>query len=473
MTKVSDQGSVKKLLHDSKAAGLSVEVQSSYEQLCKQVKDGHGPGLFILSTPHGPAVDKLLKEMRPHLDRGDVIVDCGNEHWESTERRQQELGNDGIHLIGCGVSGGYQSARSGPSFSPGGDAEVLDKLMPFFEGIAAKDRQGRPCVRPVGPGSSGHYVKMVHNGIEQGMLSVLSEVWFILVHGLGLSYPAVADIFASWNRDGPLHDCFLIGIAADGLRARNPEGGGFEVDVVRDKVVQDVEDSEGTGNWACEEAMALHMPAATIATAHMFRYASAYASDRKENREAASGVAALKPGRLRVESRDDFVALLQRATYFCFLCCFVQGMDLLRAKDSDRGWGLDYTDIMQLWRGGCIIQADGIVNLLDDMYKRHERPRTDDVLADSEVAKELSSQYPAAKQVVLEAVRADLYVPAVSQSLEYYKYMTSTALPTQFMEAQLDYFGEHMFDTWDEPPGEPRTGAHHYEWKAARGKVDE
>jgi 6-phosphogluconate dehydrogenase len=453
--------------HQAKDIHLEDKVRpaKSYEDVCKAIETPGQPKVFMFSTPHGGPADKCVEALRPFLNKGDIIVDCGNEHWTNTERRQKALEPEGIHYVGCGVSGGYQSARHGPSMSPGGSPEALEKVMPFLETLAAKDEQGRPCTNPVGPGGSGHYIKMVHNGIEQGMMSVVAEVWLILTQGLGLKHEEVSDIFKSWNESGPLSGCFLIAIGVDVENAKH-EDGTHVVSEVRDKIVQDVDEEEGTGTWTCEQAVTLHVPAASILSAHLFRCASSDLKRRMQNKKAASG--GIEAQKMSVESKQDFVELLQQTTYFSFLVCFAQGLDLIRQKDKNSSWKLDYRKILQLWRGGCIIQADYIVNLLDDMFKREDHD-ADNILGNPEVGQELAKHYPAIKKVVLRAIEADTFVPAVGQSLEYYKYETSTQLPTQFMEAQLDYFGQHMYDKKDDPVGGPTKGKHHFEWKEAKG----
>ncbi|KAL0939916.1 6-phosphogluconate decarboxylating [Colletotrichum truncatum] len=469
-----NKDNVDKLRRDAMNLGLDDRItgRESYEDLCQTVKDKSKPGVFVFSTPHGSVGDKAVDGLLSGgLEKGDIIIDCANEHWQVTERRQRKLDPKDIHYIGCGVSGGYQSARSGPSFSPGGSQDAVRQVLPFLEQLAAKGRNGKPCTGIVGPGGSGHFVKMIHNGIEQGMMSVLAEVWSIMVRGLGMSYSEIGKVFKDWNDSGPLHDCFLISIGVDISNAKD-EKGDNPLAHVRDKVVQDAEESEGTGNWTCEAAVGLHQPAATIVSAHLFRYASAYAGQRRDNKEAAGG--GIESKTLDVSDKQKFISTLHMATYFGFLTCFAQGMDIIQAQDRKMGWKLNYRSILQLWRGGCIIQADHIVDLFDELYSREDRNDDDDVLSNHEIAKELSQNFAALKQTVLKAVEADLCVPSLSQSLEYYKYSMSTELPTQFMEAELDYFGKHMFDKKEDPwPGEPKTGQHHFEWKQAKGKKDE
>ncbi|KAI0593061.1 6-phosphogluconate dehydrogenase [Biscogniauxia sp. FL1348] len=466
------------LTQQSRSIQLSTRVHPSpsYAAVCASLPP---PRVLLLSTPHGSAADACVAAVGPRLSAGDVVIDCGNEHWAATERRQQQalFSGAGARLVGCGVSGGYQSARAGPSMAPGGDAGALDAVMPFLRTLAARDGRGRPCVARVGPGGSGHYVKMVHNGIEQGMMGAAAEAWLLLTRGLGLGHDEVGRVLRRWNDDAssPLRDCFLIAIGADVERARDDDdddSGEHVVSEVRDTVVQDVDEEEGTGVWACEEAIARHVPAASIVSAHLFRCASADLARRQRNRQSASGGVRGRALSIGPEEREQFIEALRAATYFCFLACFAQGLDLIRQKDKDRGWGLDYGEMLQLWRGGCIIQAEHIADVLERLFSRPDHD-PDDILSNPEVGHELARCFPAAKQVVLRAVEADLFVPVLSQTLEYYKYETSTELPTQFMEAQLDYFGQHMFERKDDPVRGPHKGHHHYEWKPAKGASDE
>jgi len=458
---------VKALSEEAKKISLEKKIihQNDYKELCDSLSSGDEPKHFVFSIPHGSVGDKTVDGLEQYLKKGDVIIDCSNEHWRNTERRQKRLDPKGIHYIGCGVSGGYQSARHGPSCSPGGSEEGLKQVMPFLRQIAAKDKEGRACTNPVGPGGSGHYVKMVHNGIEQGMMSVIAEVWFILTTGLQLSYEEVGGIFESWNKSGPLHDCFLVDIGADICRTKD-EKGEYVLANVRDKVVQDVDETEGTGYWTCEQAVEKHVPAATILSAHLFRCASADADRRISVQKSFNG--GVKPQPIKVDNKDQFVKDLQMATYVCFIMCFAQGLHIIKKMDRQEGWNVHYANLLQLWRGGCIIQADHITDLLQRMYDRDDHD-DDDILSNKEIGNELSKHFAALKNVVIKSIEADMYVPSISQSLEFYKYSSSTELPTQFMEAELDYFGAHMFDLKDGPPGKPQTGEHHFEWKPAKG----
>lgn len=441
--------------------------QQSYAQLCDEVKSENHPRVIIFSIPHGNPGDQCVQELRPHLDKGDIILDCSNEYYVNTERRQIDLGRDGIYYVGCGVSGGYQSARAGPSMSPGGDPKALEILMPLLRSVAAKDGDGKPRTRPIGPGGSGHYVKMIHNGIEQGMMSVISEVWYILTKGLQLSYDEAAEIFAKWNQSEELYNTFLIYIAVDINRTRDSQGR-HVLERVQDKVVQDVDNTEGTGTWSCEEAVRLHVPAANILSAHLFRCTSAELKKRVADAQA-SGYP-IQPTPIKVGSKDEFIEDLRKATYFCLLLCFIQGLQVIREMDQQREWHINYPELLHVWSAGSIIQASGIMGLLKKVYGQSSS--SENLMSNAELAKKLASLLPSVKRSVIAALEADMVVPTMSQSLEYYKYSTSVELPTQLTEAELDYFGNHKFDLKEEHKGDPVKGEHHFEWKPARGESD-
>lgn len=472
---------VSRVLKQAKEAGLDSRTfhQTDYESLCKALP-ADSPKVFILSVPHGSVGDKTIDGLEPFLRAGDVILDASNENWTSTERRQDRLRPRGVHFVGIGVSGGYQAARHGPSISPGASSpEAWDSVWPLLTKLAAKDKSGRPCVAKLGVGGCGHYVKMVHNGIEHGMMTALCEVWGIMGWCFGWSHEEVAGALERWNTDSdsPLRDNFLVEIGAEICRTRDPKDGNkFVLDDIRDKVVQDVCEEEGTGTWTVEEAARLHVACPSIAASHMFRVQSAYAGRReaaaKTFREAGAG-AAVQPAASPVQAQTAEGKLqaarwLRDATYASFWLCYIQGIHLIAAADDEHGWGLDYSDVMQLWRGGCIIQSDAIVDMLDGVYKSGKADKHN-LLAHPTIAGELSQTMSSFRELVVDAVRLDAYVPALSASFEYLKYSVSTDLPTSFQEAELDFFGNHMYDLKSEGPGEPVVGKHHHEWRPARG----
>ncbi|PKS08545.1 hypothetical protein jhhlp_004931 [Lomentospora prolificans] len=451
-----------KYAKDNKLDG-KITRHKTHKDLCGALS---APKVFIFSIPHGAPADKSIEDLRPFLEKGDLIMDGSNEKWTETERRQKELEPHGIHYIGMGVSGGYQSARKAPSLSPGGSKEALDLVFPFLQKIAAKDKDGNPCVAKLGPGGSGHYVKMIHNGIEQGMMTPLCEAWAIMNHGLSMNYEEIADVFDSWNTEGPLRDTFLVEIGRDVCRATDPKTGSHVLSNVRDKVVQDADDSEGTGIWACEEIVRLHVPGPTILTSHLLRLASADAAKREVVRRAfASKIGS--PSKLDVD-KGQFLEKLRDAVYASFLESFIQGLHTLAKADEETGWNLNFRDILQVWRAGCIIRSNALVDVLDEVYASRDCDKKN-LLGHPKIGAEFQRTYPGFKQVVAKSIEADLYVPSLSASLEYLKYSSGTDLPPSFEEAELDYFGQHMFDLKTEDAGKPVTGSHHFEWHPALG----
>lgn len=367
---------------------------------------------------------------------------------------------------------------------PGADDESLNLVMPLLRKVAAKDSQGKSCVAFVGTGGAGHYCKMVHNGIEHGMMSAISEAYGIMRTGLGMSLDEMGDVFDSWNSKGELQGTFLIWIARDICRTKD-EKGQRVLDSVEDKVVQDFTGEEGTGIWSNTEAVEQHVPAPTLTTAHYLRLAS---GDRHQRAAVQKifGVGSGDPNKERtavfppqklegISARAAFLEELRLAVYTACLAAYCQGMIVIDKADKQKHFNVNYSELLQVWRGGCIIQADYISEkLLQPIYKKREetsaqdQPEDANPLFESDVAADLKRGFPHLRKIVAKAVEGDHIMPALSATLEYLKYQTSTDLPTSFYEAQLDYFGNHMYDAWgDDPAGKPETGKHHYEWKPA------
>jgi 6-phosphogluconate dehydrogenase len=365
-----------------------------------------------------------------------------------------------------GVSGGYQSARHGPSLSPGGDPKALNTVLPLLEMFAAKDaKTGQACVLNIGPRGSGHYVKMVHNGIENGMLSTVCEAWGILHWGLGMSYDEVGKVFEEWNSDGILRNTYLIEIGSD-ICKRRKEDGSHVLEEVRDKVVQDDDDTEGTLYWTVMEAADRHVSAPTIATGQFLRVAS---GNLRQRLLVADKLKTPQPRKIEgVQDINGFIENLRRAVFASFLCSFCQGLELIARASKDEGWDVNLGDCLKIWRAGCIIQQEYILDLV--MPAATSDARIMNIKLIDEVASELNNQYVGLRSVVLKGTESDAYIPSLSASLEYLKYEASKLLPTQFMEAELDFFGHHNYDRRrirGEDPGKPSKGACHYEWRAA------
>lgn len=434
--------------------------------------------LFIFSITHGHPADSVLKMIKNDLKRGDIILDGGNENYRRTERRQAELEPLGVCWIGMGVSGGYQSARHGPSLSPGGDQQALEAVMPLLEQYSAKDRKtGLPCVTAIGPKGSGHFVKMVHNGIEGGMLSTTAEAWSFLHHGLEMNHDQIGDIFAKWNSGGELHNNYLVQIGSDVCHTkRTPKGDykgegasrddGWVLDDVLDKVVQDDDDTEGTPFWSIMDSAARHVSCPTLATAHYLRIAS---GNREERARVAKKLQMHGPKPIEgIKDKNGLIENLRRAVYCSFLASFCQGMELIARASLDEGWGIDLGKCLQIWRGGCIIQSEYIADLMQPALASSKKLTNMKFI--DEVAREFHKNYEPLKEIVIEGTRSEQYLPAMSASLEYLKYEGGLTLPTKFMEAEMDYFGAHAYNKPGIPgedPGPVKKGPHHYEWKPA------
>ncbi|PYH89033.1 6-phosphogluconate dehydrogenase [Aspergillus ellipticus CBS 707.79] len=442
---------IRKWSEEGKFTGKGkVEVFYEIDRFTKSLEGQGERKLFIFSITHGDPADSVLDMITDDLKEGDIILDGGNENYRRTEQRQKRCQALGVSWIGMGVSGGYQSARHGPSLSPGGDRQAVELVLPLLEQYAAKDKKtGLPCVTNVGPAGSGHFVKMVHNGIEGGMLSTVAEAWAILTFGLGLKYEETADIFEEWNTKGGLRKNFLLDIGIQILRTKKtPQGdhqgegasehGGYVLDDVLDKVVQDDDDTEGTPYWSVMETANRHIAGPTLATAHYMRIAS---GNRAERLEVAKKLNLPGPKPIDVKDRKDLVEKLRRAVYASFLASFCQGLELIARASKDEGWNVDLSKCIQIWRGGCIIQSEAIADLLQPLMRVDlTNLKTVDV-----IARELHQHFAALKDIVLATTVADQYIPAVSATFEYLKYVAGTQLPTQFMVAQMDLFGAHGY----------------------------
>lgn len=450
---------------------------TDYKSLCNSLSS---PRLLVFSLPHGNVGDKVLEGLMPHLSQNDIILDCGNEHFANTERRQAKCKEPGIRYIGCGVSGGYQAARAGPSMCPGGDESALKEIMPLLQKVAAKDKDGKPCVGIVGKGGSGHYVKMVHNGIEHGMMSAICEAWGMM-RKLGLGYEEIGNEFAKWNDAAELKGTFLISIGADLSHKREPDSSEpkksssqhpLVISEVLDKVVQDITGEEGTGIWSNTEAIDLHVPAFTLNVAHALRLASAYRGDREQTNKILSGGFPPQSLENNVQDKASFIEDLRKATYVACLASYMQGLNIIAAADKQHEWSIDYSQVWQIWRAGCIIQADYLSDeLLAPVLKAPSANHsTINLQHDARTAKDIRNCFPALRRVLAKAVETDQIAPALNASLEYFKVVSGVDLPTAFYEAELDYFGSHMFDKKgdeDKEVKKPMEGKHHFEWKPA------
>jgi 6-phosphogluconate dehydrogenase len=403
------------------------------------------PRRMMMMIPAGKPVDATIEKLLPLLDRGDVVIDGGNSWFEDTERREASLRGAGIHFVGCGVSGGEEGARLGPSLMPGGPEEAWPIVRDVLEAIAAKSDAG-PCVTHVGPGGSGHFVKMVHNGIEYADMQLIAEAWDVLRRGLEMTAPETADVFDAWNA-GPL-ESFLVELTGKVCRTVDPATGQPLVDVVLDKAGQ-----KGTGRWTAQVALDLGVTIPTIASAIDARVLS---SMKQERVEAAAALTGPSPADVfRDAKRSEVVDDLRDALYAARIGAYAQGMALIRAGSERYKWNVNLSEIGRIWKAGCIIRA----RLLDPVRRAFEiQPGLVNLLRDPGLAKVVDTAQAGWRRTVSRAAQAGLPMLAHAAALGYYDSYRSPRLPQSLTQAQRDAFGAHTYERIDKP------GGVHTEW---------
>ncbi len=404
------------------------------------------PRRILIMVPAGKAVDAVIGDLKGSLSPGDVLIDGGNSYFADTERRLKSLEGTGILFIGTGVSGGEEGALRGPSIMPGGNPAAWPAVRGPLQAIAAKTDDGVPCCDWIGKGGAGHFVKMVHNGIEYGDMQIICEAYFLMSRLLGMTPAAMADVFASWDT-GELNS-YLIQITAEILRRVDPDTGKPLVDVILDTAEQ-----KGTGKWTGQVALDLGVPALTIADAVFARTLSAL----KKERVAASAV--LKgPAPAFSGDKKEFLELIRKALLCSKICSYAQGFQLLRAADAEYAWELNFGRIALLWRAGCIIRAR-FLGKINEAYQKD--PAIANLLLDPWFTGILSSYQGAWRSVIVAAVSQGIPVPAFTSALAYFDSYRSAALPANLLQAQRDYFGAHTYRRID------REGVFHTQWEEA------
>jgi 6-phosphogluconate dehydrogenase len=428
-----------------RAPGLDITASTSVEEFVNSLVR---PRRIILMVKAGPPVDAVIAELVPFLDQGDMIIDGGNSFFLDTERRDKELAAKGYHFVGMGISGGEEGALWGPSLMPGGPDEAYQVLEPMLTAIAAKTEAG-PCVTHIGPGGSGHYVKMVHNGIEYGDMQLIAEAYDIMRKALQMEPPEMADVFERWNK-GRLSS-YLIEITAAVLSYIDVDTGKPLVDVILDEAEQ-----KGTGRWTSQNALELATPVPTIDAAVFARCISAM----KEQRVEASKVLHGPEGADQAEAhdraeKDKVLAALEDGLYFAKVSSYAQGMALLRAASKAYNYNLNLSEIARIWKGGCIIRA----KLLDPIRKAFsDNPDLENLLLAPEFTPVVNETAAGCRAVVRLARQAGIPCPAHSASLDYVESYRQARLPANLTQAQRDYFGAHTYRRTDKP------GIFHTEW---------
>lgn len=403
------------------------------------------PRRILLMVKAGKGTDATIQSLLPYLDQGDVLIDGGNTFYENTMRRNSELADSGVNFIGTGVSGGEEGALKGPSIMPGGQKEAYDLVAPILEKIAAKADDGTPCVTYIGPNGAGHYVKMVHNGIEYGDMQLIAESYDLMKNVLGLSVEEMADIFAEWNK-GEL-DSYLIDITADILTRKDDKGSGKPIV----DMILDAAGNKGTGKWTSQSSLDLGVPLPLITESVFARYISAY----KDERVHASQVLQKTPEYNFTGDKKELLEKLREALYFSKIMSYAQGFAQLREASDEYDWNLPFGEIAKIWRAGCIIRAQ-FLQKITDAYDKD--PDIDNLLLD-DYFKDIAEKYQqAVRDVIAVAVQAGVPVPAFSSAIAYFDSYRAKRLPANLIQAQRDFFGAHTYERVDE------EGIFHYSW---------
>jgi len=400
------------------------------------------PRAIMMLVPAGKIVDSVIEEMTPLLDKGDILIDGGNSHFTDTNRRVEELEAIGLHFFGMGVSGGEEGARRGPSMMPGGDKDAYNVMKPIFEAIAAKV-DGEPCVTYIGPGASGHFVKMVHNGIEYGLMQLIAESYEIMKTGLKMDNAAIGAVFTKWN-EGRLKS-FLIDITKDIFAFKAPGTNHLLLDDIKDEAK-----AKGTGKWTSQVAMDLQAPIPTIDSAVSMRDLSKY----KSLREKAAAV--YSTGELKIDAnKEEFLIALEQAFYFTMIISYAQGMHLLERASEEYKYDLKLDQIAKIWRGGCIIRSE----FLNDIYNAYQKnSKLEHLLLDGHVEELVKEAVTGARKVISTTIAAGIAAPAFTASLSYFDNFRTKRMPSNLTQAQRDYFGAHTYELIG------KEGVFHTQW---------
>ena len=434
---------------NEEAKGTEVVGAHSIEELCGLLKS---PRRVMIMVKAGDVVDKTIEQILPYLDKGDIIIDGGNSLFTDSNRRTKDLAAKGILFIGTGVSGGEEGARFGPSIMPGGNPAAWPHVKEIFQAIAAKVEDGTPCCDWVGEEGAGHYVKMVHNGIEYGDIQLICEAYQLLKDGLGLSADEFAEVFKEWNK-GEL-DSYLIEISAT-IFAKKDDDGTPIVDKILDTAGQ-----KGTGKWTAISALDLGMPVTLIGESVFGRCLSALKDDRVKASKVLQGPAE----KVAVGDRAEFIELVRRALYCSKMVSYAQGYMLLRAAEKEFGWKLNMGGIALMWRGGCIIRS---IFLSDIKAAFDKNPGLENLLLDQFFSSALNKYQGSWRKALIKAIELGVPTPAFSTALAFYDGFRTARLPANLLQAQRDFFGAHTYERIDKPRGE----FFHTNWTGHGGRV--
>ncbi len=422
--------------------GKNIIVARSIEEFLRNIKKPH---IIMIQVPAGNSVDSVIGDLRPHLSRGDVIIDGGNSFFKDTNLRNEELKKDGILYIGTGISGGENGALYGPSIMPGGNPDAWPIVKPIFQAISAKVDNGTPCCDWIGSGGAGHFVKMVHNGIEYSDMQMICEAYFLMDKSLKLTPEEMKIIFADWN-EGELNS-YLIDITSKIMAKKDPETGKSLINFILDTAGQ-----KGTGKWTSQIALDLGVPAQTIAEAVFTRTLSAAKEERVTAAKELRG-----PSYKFRENKKEFIEKIRKTLYASKICSYAQGFQLIQAASKAYNWNIKIGNIAMIWRGGCIIQAQFLNRIIDAF---ESNPNIPNLLLDAYFKSVMEPYQNAWREVVTQAINSGIPVPAFSSALSYYDSYRSSRLPANLLQAQRDYFGSHKYERVDRP----RNQFFHTDW---------
>lgn len=419
------------------------DIEAHYE-LEEFVRSLETPRKIFLMVTAGPIVDSVIQSLVPLLDKGDIIMDGGNSDFHDSNRRYEELHKQGIHFIGVGVSGGEEGALNGPALMPSGDPEAYQQVAPILEKIAAQV-DGKPCCTYIGPKGSGHYVKMVHNGIEYADMQLITEAYQFLREIVGLSVQEISEVFTSWNETEL--KSYLIEITADILTRKDEETGNPLVDVILDKAGQ-----KGTGKWTGQEALDLGVPSTIMTEAVFTRYLSSMKEEKVYASERLVGPQVAEAGL----DKEYWIDVVKEALYMGKICAYAQGFYQYRMASSQYGWSLNLGEIALIFRGGCIIRAD-FLNTISDVFK--ENPELSNILLAPYFVERASRHQASLRKIVMKGFEAGLSLPCLTTSLTYYDGYRSASSGANLIQAQRDYFGAHTYERID------KEGIFHTNWQ--------
>lgn len=434
---------------NGRGKGKNIKGCHSIEELVANLER---PRKVMMLVKAGKPVDVFIDLLIPHLEEGDIIIDGGNSYFHDTIRRTKYVEDQGLLYVGTGVSGGEEGALNGPSIMPGGSPEAWQYVKPIFQKISAKVDDGSPCCEWIGENGAGHFVKMVHNGIEYGDMQMVSEAYWIMKNALGMTPDDMQSVFQEWNR-GKLNS-YLIEITADIMGKKDDETGKPMLDVIMDKAGQ-----KGTGRWTSQEALNLGVPAPTVVEAVLARAMSTIKEERVEAAKVLNGPDVKFDG-----DKTEFIEMIRQALYASKICSYAQGFQMMKAAAAEYHWNLNYGEIALMWRGGCIIRAQFLGRIKDAFDKN---PNLQNLLMDDYFKEAIEKNQAAWRKVVAKAIEMGIPVPAFSSALAYFDGYRSERLSANLLQAQRDYFGAHTYERIDKPGGE----FFHTDWTGHGGKT--